>query len=320
MKRMGLIVLLVAMLLIGCNKTIMQPTSQPETTPPIETSQATQSPATEETTQPTEPTLVTEPLQTTPATEPEQTEPKPTEPKPTEPKPTEPNPTEALPTDPPTQPTEAATEPPQPEEEEPDLGQILAKSGYTYDDLAQKGCTQLITVQAVGSNAQICLFWLDGEQWKEKTNLSASGFVGRNGVSSAKKEGDGCTPAGLYSISTGFYIASAPETGLELFKITDQTYWVDDPNSAYYNQRVEGTENQDWNSAEKMGKYKTDYKYGFVVDYNTDCVPGAGSAIFFHVGGVKASSGCITVKEKLVLQYLSFLDADCSPHILIQGE
>lgn len=58
---------------------------------------------------------------------------------------------------------------------------------------------------------------------------------------------------------------NAPNTGLTTFKITNDTYRVDDPNSAYYNKRVDGTQNKDWNSAEYMIDHPTEYEYGFVI-------------------------------------------------------
>lgn len=278
-------------------------TGLPAPTQAAETTEATETTAPTETTGATAATEATKTTEATEATEAA-----------TEPRETTPQPTAPAPTTTPTQPTQ-----PQKPENPDDLTAMLAAAGHTYDELTQKNCTQLVTVVASGNKAQIRFFTLTDGLWEEASELHTSGFVGRNGVSKNKKEGDGCTPEGLYSIGTGFYISKQPETDLELFQITADTYWVDDPKSAYYNQRVEGTENKDWNSAEKMGSYKTAYKYGFVVDYNTDCVPGDGSAIFFHVGS-KATAGCIATKEKQVLSYLSRLNVKGNPHILIISE
>ena len=146
--------------------------------------------------------------------------------------------------------------------------------------------------------------------------LSCGGYVGKNGAVDEKREGDKSTPRGLYSIEQAFYFAEAPVTGLPTFQITKDTYWVDDPESKYYNKRVEGTENQDWTSAEHMYRYSKSYEYGFVVGYNVEAVPYAGSAIFFHVSD-HPTAGCIATDREFVLQYLAVLDETKNPYILI---
>ena len=235
------------------------------------------------------------------ATEPPVTEPPQTEP-PTEPDPTIPH-------------TEAPTAPAI-EDQPAELTAMLELEGITYDVLAEKQCDQLVTVEANGNKASIRMFTCEDGLWQEQPEMVCSGYVGRNGASATKKEGDGCTPVGLYSVGSGFYIKEAPETGLDLFQITKDTYWIDDPNSQFYNQRVEGTENKDWKSAEHMISYGKEYLYGFVVDYNLAAEKGVGSAIFFHINS-NPTAGCIATTEEMVLSYLALLDKQQHPHILI---
>ena len=217
----------------------------------------------------------------------------------------EPAATEPTATEPPTEPVTLPAEPadtptaPAPEDQPAELTALLEPDGITYDMLAEKQCTQLITVEANGNKAGIRMFVCTDGLWQEQEQLKCSGFLGRNGSARNKQEGDGCTPLGLYSIGSGFYIREAPETGLDLFQITKDTYWVDDPHSQFYNQRVEGTENKDWKSAEHMIDYP-EYLYGFVVDYNLAAETGAGSAIFFHIND-NPTAGCIATNEEMVL-------------------
>lgn len=235
---------------------------------------------------------------------------------PTEPPATQPPQTEP-PTEPATQPTEVMEEPilPAPEDQPSELTAMLALENITYDMLEEKQCNQLITVEAEGNNASIRLFTRTDGLWQAQPDMACSGFLGRNGSTADKQEGDGCTPLGLYSIGSGFYTKNAPATGLDLFQVTKDTYWVDDPSSQFYNQRVEGTENKDWKSAEHMIDYP-EYLYGFVVDYNLAAEKGAGSAIFFHIND-NPTAGCIATTEKMVLSYLAQLDKAEHPHILI---
>ena len=194
-----------------------------------------------------------------------------------------------------------------------ELTATLTAAGLTEAALPAD-CTQLVTVDS--QHGVTIRFYEYADGWKEKDALRCSGFVGMNGVAVDRREGSGTTPVGLFGIGEAFYMHTPPSTALSSFRITEDTYWVDDPASAYYNQRVEGTVSKDWQSAEHMIDYPNNYQYGFVVEYNTACVPDAGSAIFFHVGK-NPTAGCIATSEAMVLNYLSVLDAACNPHILI---
>lgn len=190
----------------------------------------------------------------------------------------------------------------------------LSGAGYSVDNLSAE---QLIIVDSRGSSATVSMYdKLDDGTWVD-TGLTTYGYVGQNGVDVKSQEGDYKTPYGLYHIGDMFYIDDKPQTKLNSFQVTEQTYWVDDPNSAYYNQRVEGTYSMDWNSAEHMKSYYSSYKYGFVIDYNTNpIVAGKGSAIFFHIG-YSPTAGCVAVSENDVLSYLSLLDKNKNPYILM---
>lgn len=193
---------------------------------------------------------------------------------------------------------------------------LLMKNSNTIDELSSLGCSQLITVSSNGSNAQIDFYKFENYEWTIDENMSCLGFVGVNGITEDMHEGSNAAPKGLYPIGDAFYIYNAPSTGLTTFEVTNDTYWVDDPNSVYYNMRVEGTENKDWNSAEHMIDYSTAYEYGFVIDYNTDAVYNAGSAIFFHIS-YTPTAGCIGTDRDSVLKYLSKLQSSSNPYILI---
>ena len=196
------------------------------------------------------------------------------------------------------------------------LSALLSEAGLSVQQLIDADCKQLITVSSYGTEAQIDFFFLSGGEWIRQDELCCFGHVGYSGVSDQKQEGDGCTPKGMYRIGEAFYIFDEPDTGLDTFEITADTYWVDDPNSKDYNRRVDSLNNADWNSAEHMIDYTAAYKYGFVIEYNTEQVYNAGSAIFFHIG-YGSTSGCVAVDESYILAYLSVLDRNLNPYILI---
>lgn len=196
------------------------------------------------------------------------------------------------------------------------LENLLSQNGNTVSQLTELGCKQLIIVSSSGASAQIDFYSLTDHKWVPKDDLSCSGYVGSNGVTENMHEGGYASPKGLYSIGEAFYIYDAPVTKLPSFEITYDTYWVDDPDSVYYNKRIEGVANKDWDSAEHMIDYTTSYKYGFVINYNMDAVYNAGSAIFFHIS-YNPTAGCVGTSEEYVLKYLYELDPDLNPYILI---
>lgn len=196
-----------------------------------------------------------------------------------------------------------------------ELKSVLSKNALSVDDLAKAKCQQLVVVENKDGKIIASIFQQTKGQWYIVEETATQVFVGRNGFAKNKTEGDGCTPIGFYKIGSAFYINKKPETKLDSFQINEQGYWVDDPQSAFYNQYVVGTDEKDWNSAEHMIDYDV-YRYGFVVDYNPDCKPGLGSAIFFHIG-YSYTAGCIAANEDYILKYLSLLDKDKNPYILI---
>lgn len=193
---------------------------------------------------------------------------------------------------------------------------LLARNNNNIDNLSEVGCKQLVTVSSNGSSAHIEFYELNENEWVLDEALSCDGFVGANGVTSDMHEGGYASPKGLYPVGDAFYIYNKPETGLSTFEVTNDTYWVDDPDSKYYNKRVEGTSDKDWNSAEHMVDYAAAYEYGFVIDYNPDAVYNAGSAIFFHIS-YSSTAGCVGTDKDMVLQYLAKLDSTKNPYILI---
>lgn len=206
-----------------------------------------------------------------------------------------------------------------PEEQPEELYSALSRRMVSFDSLKQVGCTQLMMVTSHDSAADIALYTCDEKGLWKDTGVYASGYVGANGVSDTSYEGSKMTPAGVFPVGQAFYIDDKPQTKLDCFQVTDATYWVDDPESDYYNQRVELTEGQkSWNSAEHMIDYYNSYKYGFVINFNMNPVEkGRGSAIFFHIGS-GVTLGCVSTSQEKVLEYLKMLDPEKNPYILIQ--
>jgi len=170
--------------------------------------------------------------------------------------------------------------------------------------------SQILFVGADGIGATVHLYTKTADgHWQQA--LRSRGYVGRNGIGKTR-EGDGKTPTGIFTMSSAFGIKDNPGTQLPYTKVTDQYYWVDDTNSVYYNKMIrKDSAKSDWNSGEHIVDYPIRYAYAIVIDYNTACVKGAGSGIFFHCLIEKPTSGCVSVPTNTMLLIMKQIKPDC---------
>ncbi len=148
--------------------------------------------------------------------------------------------------------------------------------------------------------------------WSE--NWSVGGICGKTGISEEKKEGDKKTPEGKFSATMNFGIKKDPGSILPYHKVKKGDFWVDDSESKFYNKLVNtSTTKKEWNSAENMIRQAPYYNYGIVLDYNKDCVPYKGSAVFIHCTKTDKdtySAGCIRISEEYMKKLISGIDKD----------
>ena len=139
---------------------------------------------------------------------------------------------------------------------------------------------------------------------KNKNSLIIDDFalkccVGKNGISSNKKEGDLSTPKGIFKLKKLYYRkdrVGLPETKIEKKIITKNIAWCDDPAHKNYNKPIH---NKNKNIREKF--YRKDHKYDYLItiDHNHKQIPFSGSAIFIHLTkNYKPTAGCIALKKK----------------------
>lgn len=174
---------------------------------------------------------------------------------------------------------------------------------------------QLIIVSSSGTTATVTMHTKTENGWA--TILTTTGFVGEEVVGTCS-EYSGRTPRGLYTLGTAFGIKDNPGTTRNYTKVDDTYYWVDDVNSSYYNKFVTTRDvpASNWNSAEHIIDYPDSYNYVLSINYNTDCIPGMGSAIFLHCSNGIPTSGCVSVPEDDMITILKNIQADCA--ILIE--
>lgn len=146
--------------------------------------------------------------------------------------------------------------------------------------------------------------------------------LGRTGILREKHESDGGTPVGLFPLRGLRYRAdrlALPETALTASAMEEDDGWCDAPDDPAYNRPVKHPYPA---SAERM--WREDHLYDLVVilGQNDDpVVPGAGSAIFFHLAkeletGLRPTEGCVALRLPDMLTVL----ARCGPRTLMRIE
>lgn len=137
--------------------------------------------------------------------------------------------------------------------------------------------------------------------------------IGRGGISRAKREGDGATPAGAFRIRQVLYRGDRlprPDTSLPVEAIQHDDGWCDDPADLAYNQRIKFPFAA---RAETLWRDDAVYDLIAVLGYN-DAPPaaGAGSAIFLHIARADyaPTEGCIALSRPDLMAVLRDWRAD----------
>jgi L,D-peptidoglycan transpeptidase YkuD (ErfK/YbiS/YcfS/YnhG family) len=139
-------------------------------------------------------------------------------------------------------------------------------------------------------------------------NLTLPCALGRNGITSRKREGDNATPRGVFRLESGFFRPGAhrrPQTSLRLAATRPQDGWCDAAADRNYNRFVSLPYPQ---RAERLWRDDHQYDVVVVIDYNRrPRRRGAGSAIFMHVAreGLQPTEGCIALSHRDLLKVLA---------------
>ena len=121
--------------------------------------------------------------------------------------------------------------------------------------------------------------------------------IGRNGITRAKREGDGATPSGRHALLF-FYLRRATRLLAPWRPTRRDDLWCDDPRSFLYNRPLRAPTRF---SHEEMWRKDILYDVVGVMDYNIDPVRrGRGSAIFFHLATVdlRPTAGCVALRPR----------------------
>ncbi len=175
---------------------------------------------------------------------------------------------------------------------------------------------------AGGCQVKVDLFEKGASGW-QPVDGRIDGVAGANGLApkGEKREGDGRTPTGVFGINRGFGYFPL-DTKLPYIVLTPDLIWVDDPRSPEYN-RLVSLDRVHPASYETMRSNDDLYKYGVVIEYNTDpVVSGLGSAIFLHIwrDPHTPTVGCVAVSEENMLRILRWLDPAKAPVTVLGAE
>ena len=192
-------------------------------------------------------------------------------------------------------------------------------------------CSQEIVIQSSGSNAELSLMTYRNGEWMQDYHTTAA--IGSNGITYNKPEGDHKTPAGTFPILFAF--STVPQnTKLPFVQITEDSVWVCDPNSSYYNTlQSQNSPSRDW--AEKGGAEKMYVKFskqsstacicfGFNGDGQSQYTSTAngGSALFIDGvganGNMYSGYGDIKISSSDMEQLLAMLDPSLNPVITVE--
>ena len=131
--------------------------------------------------------------------------------------------------------------------------------------------------------------------------------LGPGGIVRHKREGDGATPRGRFSLSAALVRGDRigrPVSGLPLTGLAQRDGWCDDARHPLYNRPVRRPF-----PARHEALWRDDGLYDciVVIDYNTARIrKGRGSAIFLHVAapGLTPTAGCVAIPRPALLRLL----------------
>jgi len=154
---------------------------------------------------------------------------------------------------------------------------------------------------------------------RRKGFLVAGGAVfpcalGRSGIGTVKREGDGRTPRFDLPLRSVFYRAdrlARPRTLLPLKRIGPRDAWCDDQKDRRYNRLIDRPPGE---AEERL--QREDHLYDVIVELGWNDRPvqrGRGSAIFWHLArtGFTPTAGCVAVEGHVFAKVLPRLARHC---------
>ena len=204
-------------------------------------------------------------------------------------------------------------------------GQRAAACAPTFASRLSTGsATELITVLAptrASTQGTLRLWERRGGCWR-RVGRPWTAWLGQNGTSPAKREGDRRTPTGIFGfLPTMYGIAPNPGVQYAYRRLVCGDWWVEDPASPWYNRFRHvpcGSTPPFRVKSEDMSRSPTAYRHLAVIAYNrAPVVPGRGSGIFLHVSTGRPTLGCVSLPLPRLVATLRWLRPAAQPRIAI---
>lgn len=138
-----------------------------------------------------------------------------------------------------------------------------------------------------------------------------------------KREGDGRSPAGVFTIGEAFGYASRIDSAMPYQAMQQSNYCIDVPGSPLYNQIVDADKVGSAAVAGSTEPMRLDlqhagdqrYREGFVIQHNAQATPGAGSCIFAHLWRAPGAptAGCTAMQPADMQRLLAWLRPSAAP-------
>ena len=135
--------------------------------------------------------------------------------------------------------------------------------------------------------------------------------IGKAGITNYKKEGDLCTPRGVFKLGLLYYRKDrnkSLKSKLKKKAIKKNMGWCDDIRSKKYNQEISFPFKH---KAEKLHRKDKNYDIFINIKYNHNpIIKGKGSAIFLHLANnkYKPTRGCIAIQKKDFIKILPLIN------------
>ncbi len=202
---------------------------------------------------------------------------------------------------------------------------------------------QLLVVSSEGfdnSRASLDAYEKRGEVWQKALD-TIEVTLGRNGLAwgeglkkiqhnenePIKYEGDGKSPAGLFTLES-FFGYNKREFSFPYLQVEESTLCIDDSDSPFYNQIIQTRNSEEFKSFEYMKREDKLYSLGVVVGHNKGNLKKRGSCIFIHIAKQTAAdiasknphilptAGCTAMQEERLLKLMKWLDKSKRPLLL----
>jgi L,D-peptidoglycan transpeptidase YkuD (ErfK/YbiS/YcfS/YnhG family) len=173
---------------------------------------------------------------------------------------------------------------------------------YTYKTILRDRPAREIIIRTAAGNRQRGWLWLHGR--------AIPVALGRGGILTDKREGDGATPRGVFHPIRLWWRDdrhARPRTALPVRRITAADAWSEDPADRRYNQPIRIANNE---AGDRL--MREDHLYDFIIeiDHNTrPRIPGRGSAVFLHLArdNFAPTAGCVGMTREAMLRLLARL-------------